>query len=140
MLPVDKVGWGRLPDCFRKLRAVYSWRARDTIWTDGSRFDIGKVGAACAWRARENWTGRRFHLGNNRGVFNAEAFLIYQALKVFRARQKSGCKYTVFSDSQSAIRRALSDAMRPSQQWAKAIIEVASEIVARDNEIARKRG
>ena len=41
-------------------------KARDTIWTDGSRLDSGGVGAACAWRAREGWTGKRFHLGSNK--------------------------------------------------------------------------
>ena len=87
------------------LGTARSWRTRDTIWTDGSRFGSGKVGAACAWWTREGWTNRRFHL-DNKEVFDAEIFAIYQALGVFRARQESGRKYTVFSDSQSAIRRA----------------------------------
>ena len=69
-------------------------RARDTIWTDGSRFDSGKVGAACTWRIREGWAGRGFHLGNKE-VFDAEAFAVYQALTIFWARQESGRKYTV---------------------------------------------
>ena len=94
------------------------------------------MGAACAWRTRDGWTGRCFHLGNNKEVFDAEVFAICQALRIFRARQESGRIYTIFSDSQSAIRRALSDALGPGQQWARATIEVAAEIVARDNEIS----
>ena len=112
-----------------------SWRARDTTWTDGFRLDSGKVGAICAWRTREDWAGRRFHLGNSKEVFDAKVSAIYQALRIFRVRQESDRKYTVFSDSQSAIRRALSDALEPSQQWVRAITEVASEIVASGNEI-----
>ena len=110
--------------------------ARDAIWTDGSRSDSGRVGAACAWRTQDGWAGRRFYLGNNKEVSDAELFAICLALRVFRARQESGRNNTVFSDSQSAIRRALPDVLGPGQQWARAIIEVASEIVARDNEIA----
>ena len=90
---------------------------------------------ACAWRAREGWTDRRFYLGSNKEVFDAEAFAIYQALKVFQASQESGRRYAVFSDSQPAIRRASSDALGPGQQWARAI-EVATEVMARDNEIS----
>ena len=52
-----------------------NWRARGTAWTDGFRLDSGGVRAACAWKAREGWEGRRFHLGNNKGVFDAEVFV-----------------------------------------------------------------
>ena len=88
------------------LETVRSWRVRDTIWTDGSRLDSGRVGAACAWQIREGWTGRRFHLGDNKEVFDAEVFAIYQALRIFEARQQSGEEYTVF-DCQPAIWRAM---------------------------------
>lgn len=39
--------------------------------------------------------GRRFHLGGNGGVSDAEAYAIYQALD---ARSESNTAYTVFSD------------------------------------------
>ena len=39
------------------------------------------MGAACVWRTQEGWTGRRFHLGNNKEVLDAEVFAIYQALR-----------------------------------------------------------
>ena len=112
------------------------WRAQGTIWTDGSRFDDGKVGAACAWQTEDGWTGRLFHLGNNKEVFDAEIFAIYQALKVFETREQTGRKYAVFSDSQAAIRRAATDTVRPGQQWARAIMEVADRVIARGNEIS----
>ena len=107
----------------------------DTIWTDGSRLDSGRIGAACSWQTvQENWTGRRFYLGDNKEVFDAEVFAILQALK-FDERGQSGKEYTIFSDCQPAIQRARSDQLGPGQCWARAIIEVASEVVARGNSI-----
>ena len=75
-----------------------------TFWTDASRLDNGRAGVAFAWRAHEGWVGRRFHLGNNKEVFDAKVFAIYQALRIFDARQETGQTHTVFSDSQPAIR------------------------------------
>lgn len=68
-------------------------------------------------------------------VFNAELFATYQAMRVLEARGQTGRRYRVFSDSQAAIRRALNDSSRPGQQWAKAFIEVAGRVTARDNHI-----
>ena len=110
------------------------WRKRGTIRTDGSRLDSGAVGA-CTWQTSEGWTGRRFHLGNNKEAFDAEDFAIYQALKIFEERCQPGEKYTIFSDRQPAISRALSDALGPGQQWARAIIEVASWLRESGNEV-----
>ena len=82
---------------------------------------------------RECWTGRRFHLGDNKEVFDAEVFAIYQALRIFEARQQSGEEYIVFSDRQPAIRRAMSDSLGEGQYWVRAIIEVATQLVANSN-------
>ena len=112
-----------------------NWRRTGPIWTDGSRMDSGAVGAACAWQTEEGWTGRRFHLGTNKEVFDAEVYAIYQALRTFEERQETGKKYTVFSDCQPAIRRALSDAIGPCQQWARAIIDLATRLIGRRNEV-----
>ena len=71
----------------------------------------------------------------NKGVFDAEVFAIYQALRTFEARQQSGRRYMIFSDSQPAIRRAMMDYVGPGQQWAMATIEVASRLVANGNEV-----
>ena len=51
-----------------------------------SRLDSGRVGAACAWRPRESWTGKHFHLGTSKEVFDAETFTICQALRLFDAK------------------------------------------------------
>lgn len=63
-------------------------------------------------------------------IFDAEIFAIYQALKTFEARGQSERRYTVLSDSQATIRWAMSDSLGQGQQWARAIIEVASRIRA----------
>ena len=107
-----------------------NWRRTGTIWTDGSRLDSGAIGAACAWQTEEGWTGRRFHLGTNK-----EVYAIYQALRIFEERHQSGRKYMVFSDCQPAIRRALSDALGPCQQWARATIDLATGLISRGNEV-----
>ena len=67
-------------------------------WTPGSTI-YGRVGAACAWRTWEGWTGRRFHLYSNNEVFGAKVFAIYQTLRACRATQESNRRYTIFSDS-----------------------------------------
>ena len=110
-------------------------RRQDTVWTDGSQLDDGRVGAACVWRTQEGWTGRRYHLGTNKEVFDAEAFAIYQALRALDQRQERGSRYTVFLDSTSAINRVSNEVLGPGQQFAVAAIEVCSRILARDNDV-----
>ena len=120
------------------LHTAQNWdeSGHDTIWTDGSKLGSGRTGAACAWQTvREGWTGRRFYLGDNKEVFDTEVFAILQALRVFNERGQSGKEYTIFSDCQPAIQRARSDQLGPGQCWARAIIEVASGLVARGNSI-----
>ena len=80
------------------LETTRSWRARDTIWAPRQRQGGGGV-------CPEDSGGldrQAFSLGQQ--VFDAEIFAIYHALRIFQARQKSGRRYTVFSDSPSAIR------------------------------------
>ena len=83
----------------------------------------------------EGWTGRRFQLGTNKEVFDAEAFAIYQALRALDQRQERGSRYTVFLDSTSAINRVSNEVLGPGQQFAVAAIEVCSRILARDNDV-----
>ena len=64
------------------------WKRPDTIWIDGSRQEDGRVGAACVWRIHEGWTGRRFYLGTNKEVFDAEVFVINRALRAIEQRQE----------------------------------------------------
>lgn len=98
-----------------------------TIWTDGSRLDNGRVGVAAVWwrdsytppprtgphpeatchpvREEADWVGRRFHLGDNKAVFDAEIYAIHQTLRHFDTRNENTA-YTVFSDSTAALSRA----------------------------------
>ena len=111
------------------------WKGRNTVWTDGSRFDSGEVGAACVWKDGEVWMGSRYHLGTNKEVFDAEVFAIFHALKACERGQFSGRRYTVFSDSQAAILHIRTGEIGPGQQWARAAIEVCSRLVQRGNEV-----
>ena len=88
------------------VETAQNWQVRGAI---GSRLDSGKVGTACAWQTREDWTGKRFHLGDNKEVFDAETFAIYQALRVLDSWQETGKRYAILSDSQSASRRIMTD-------------------------------
>ena len=88
-------------------------------------------GGGCVWRRGESWTGRRFHLGCNKEVFDAETFAIYQELRICDEDQRSGHRYTIFSDSQAAIQRIRSDGLGPGQHWARAAIDVCSPLVSR---------
>ena len=64
------------------------------------------------WKREDgSWTGRRFHLGANKDVFDAEVFAIYQALKAFEA----GHRFAILADSQAAIQRIRTDAAGPGQ-------------------------
>ena len=93
------------------------------------------MGAACVWRTQEEWTGRRFQLGTNKEVFDAEVFAIYQALSTIERRQERGHSYTVFVDSTSAIDRVRDDELGPGQRFAVAAIEVCSRIITNDNSV-----
>ena len=75
------------------LEMARGWRNGGTIWTDASRADSGRVGAACARKTASGWTGRGFHLGDNKEVFDAEAFAIYLVLRTFEARREAGRRY-----------------------------------------------
>ena len=79
------------------------------MWWKEARVEpewIGKWGVMYrpGWRLA-GWTERRFHLGN-KVVFDAEVNAIYQALRLFEARDENNASYTVFPDSAVAISRA----------------------------------
>ena len=101
---------------------------------EGTRLGDGRVGAACSWQTAEGWAGRCFFLGNNKEVFDAKLYVIYQAVRVLEASGRSGRRCTIFSDSQAAIRQALTDSLSPGQQWAKTIIE-SERVMANNNHI-----
>ena len=107
--------------------------------TDG-RLPTGERGggAACVRRSPEGeggWTGRRFQLGTNKEVFDAEVLAIWQALRVLEQRKESGRSYTIFVDSASAIAKARDDTQGPGQRFGVAAIEVGSRLTAARNEV-----
>ena len=124
-----------------------NWRRSGTVWTDGSRLGSGAIGAACAWQTGEGWTGRR-RMANGRGVDGQEVSPGHQqggirhrglrdlpGTQDLQGETADGRRYTIFSDCQPAIRRALSDAIGPCQQWARAIIELATRLIGCGNEV-----
>ena len=138
------------------LRKAKEWKdTKNSIWTDGSRLEGGKVGAAAVWWAPERveppwvgpatgrtynpgrreagWTGRRYHLGKNKEVYDAELYALYQAAKLFDERNERDQAYTILSDSEAAIGRAKDDDMGPGQRFAVAVIEVCSRLASRGN-------
>ena len=89
-----------------------------TAWTDGSRLDNGRVGAAVAWKEGGGWRGRNSYLGTNKEIFDAEVFAILQAVKALNEQEESGEEYTVFTDSQAAVARIRHDKCGPAQALA----------------------
>ena len=87
------------------LQTAGSWSRRDTFGLT-TRLDSGKVGAACVWRTPSEWTGRRYHLGNNKDVFDAGVYAVFQALSIIDQGKGGGHRYTVFVGSTLAIGRA----------------------------------
>ena len=97
-----------------------------TWWTDGSRTDDGKVGAASVCLNHDGWTVFRSSLGTRRmKVFDPELWAIAVALRkcVTRAdglRAHGVTSVGIFSDLQAAIRRTVHLYPGPGQQLARA--------------------
>ena len=59
------------------LQVAQEWADLErTVWTDGSRLDSGRVGAAWAWQQGDEWREEGIFLGSNKEVFDAEVFAI----------------------------------------------------------------
>jgi hypothetical protein len=63
------------------------------------------------------------HMGRNKEVFDAELEAIGQAMQRFAQRNKTDRHYTIFSDSQAALRRHSNDRPGPGQAQAHNIID-----------------
>lgn len=46
-----------------------------SMWTDGSKLESGRTGSSVAWK-QPQWRTRKFHLGTNKEVFDAELYAI----------------------------------------------------------------
>ena len=114
------------------LQTAREWRSRDAVWIDGSRLDSGKVGAACVWQTPSGWTGRRYHVGTNKEVFDVETYQAPRALAVPGERPH----VTISVDSTTAINRVRTGEAGSGQRIAVATEEVGSWILSKKNEIA----
>ena len=118
------------------LRVAQEWRDLErTVWTDGSRLEDGRVGAAWAWWQGGEWRGDGSFLGTNKEVFDAEVYALLGAIRLLSDRGETGADYTVFSDSQAAIFRLLHEECGPAQALARAAITASQELRARGNDI-----
>ena len=80
-------------------------------------------------------TGRRFQMGRNKEVFDAEVFAVWQALRVLEQRNECDREYTIFMDSTSAITRIQDDVRGPGQRIGVAAIEVETRLPAAGNRV-----
>jgi len=105
-------------------------------WTDGSRSDDGRVGAAAVCKHRDQWRSRRSYLGTGRmEVFDAELWAIGLALEETienrETLQRHGVKtVAVFSDSQAAIRRTAHLEPGPGQRLTRRINRRSQALLA----------
>jgi len=96
-------------------------------WTDGSRSDDGRVGAAAVCKHGNQWRSHCSFLGTRHmKVFHAELWAIGLALDMMiekgAAFQRHGVKrVAVISDSQTAIRRAAHLELGPGEGFARRI-------------------
>lgn len=95
----------------KALTVAKAWKDKaQTVWTDGSRLDNGRSGAAVVW-----WE---------------EAFALYQALKTFEVRNEAGSVTRLF-DSTAAHTGAMSDRIGLGQDFAWTIAEAVEWPVTR---------
>jgi hypothetical protein len=104
-------------------------------WTDGSRSDDGRVGAAAVCKHRNEWRSRRSFLGTG----HMEVFEVQQcaiglthdvAIEKRETLQKHGVKtVAVFSDWQAAIRREAHLEPGPGQRLARRITSRARSLL-----------
>jgi len=83
----------------------------------------------------DQWTGEGYHLGTNKEVFDAELYAIYRPVMRFGKRREHDQEYTIFVDSQAAIKRCLTDHQVPGQEVARAIIQWSESIANRGNKL-----
>jgi len=100
-------------------------------WTDGSRSDDGRVGAAAVCKQRDGWRDFRSYLGTGRmEVYDAKLWAIgltlRESVKKRDTLQIHGVmKVAAFSDSQAAIRRTEHLEPGPGQPLARWIDQSA---------------
>lgn len=101
------------------------------LWSDGSKLESGKVGAAVVWRntAVDNWKSCKLALGKNKDVLDAELWGVSEALGIAlrETAPRKAYKVTVFSDSQTAIRKIQATKSEAGQALRAQIVKRAKE-------------
>ena len=108
-----------------------------SLWTDGSRLEDGRVGAAAVYKDRDRWRSHKFGLGSNKEVFDAELYGIAEGLRIAQrlSQRREGCKTVrIFSDSQAAL-KAVQQAGILSQWLTTRIRERAESLAAQGLEV-----
>ena len=82
-----------------------SHQAGMVLWTDGSKLNSGKSGAAVVWRNRHNWHKRKRYLGKKKQPFDTELWAIFDALEaaIKETRNATSMPITIFTDSRAAL-------------------------------------
>ena len=101
------------------------------LWTDGSKIDSGTSGAGIVWKSSQKWLKKSIALGHLKETFDAELFGILEALKIAvkEKKRESFTTLTIFSDSETAIKRIQNDELGPGQAIAKEIIQLAQKFI-----------
>ena len=122
------------------LRTAQEWTdLEQAVWTDGSRLDNGRVGAAWVWMQNGEWKEHGIFLGTNKEVFDAEVYAICEAIKLLDGRGETEQSYVIFSDSQAAIHRVLHEECGPAQALARIAIDASRRLRARGNDVTIRR-
>jgi ribonuclease HI len=101
------------------------------IWTDGSRTQDGRVGAAAVHLVEGEWRTCRRHLGTNKEVFDAEMYALGLALQEAQ-RYTTGWGYTeveIRCDAQAALQRIKHNRPGPGQWLAQRVIDLEAELL-----------
>lgn len=77
------------------------------------------------------WTGRSYHLGRNKEMFDAELYALYRASKILEERGEESQNCIIWTNSAAALNRTASDEMGPGQRFALALMEVHSRLANR---------
>lgn len=85
--------------------------------------------------AGSGWRGMGFGLSPYQEAFNADLIAIMIGLRILTQRGESDRGFTLFTNSQAAMRRILSDAPGPGQDVAVEIIRYAHMLRAQGNTI-----
>ena len=72
------------------------------MWTDGSKLENGRVGAAVCWKEKglSLWKEKGIFLGNNKEILDAELWAISNALDIAAKKtlNTKGIPITIFCD------------------------------------------